>query len=380
MKDALLAQTQLLLPADALKLFNDTWFAMPNWKWLGLGAVLFLGLLFVPALQIVLEKFFRTLRGREEAHHFGQYLLESPVQKAGAWVFICLMWLAAIDNIGLPAKMDKYLTLLVQITLVLNLIRLLYLGVDAGGRLLTRMAARTETPLDDQLIPLATKTLKILVVVLSVLIALQNFGVNVASILAGLGLGGLALALAAKDTAANLFGSVTILLDNPFKVGDWIKVGDTEGNVEEIGFRSTRIRTFYNSLITVPNSVIANERIDNMGARRRRRVRQTLGLLYETPPEKIAEFCDSVRYLLQEHPQVAREAVSVTFKNFSAASLDIQVTFHIVDVLDSNEEEAVTQTLFLEILEAARKAGVEFAYPTQTLYVKNNEGSLSSAT
>ncbi|MBX2987245.1 MAG: mechanosensitive ion channel family protein [Bdellovibrionaceae bacterium] len=379
MKDALIAQARFL-PADVLQLFNNTWFAMPNWKWLALGLVLFLGLLLVPALQIALGKFFRTLRGRDEARHFGQYLLESPVQKAAAWIFVCLVWLAAIDNIGLPPKMDKYLTLLVQITLVLNLIRLLYLAVDAGGRLLARLASRTETPLDDQLVPLATKTMKILAVVLSVLIALQNFGVNVASILAGLGLGGLALALAAKDTAANVFGSVTILLDNPFKVGDWIKVGETEGNVEEIGFRSTRIRTFYNSLITVPNSVIANEKIDNMGARRRRRVRQTLGLLYETPPEKIAEFCDSLRYLLQEHPKVARDAVSVTFKNFSAASLDIQVTFHIIDVSDSNEEESVTQALFIEILETAKKAGVEFAYPTQTLYVKNSEGPISPAT
>jgi len=231
-------------------------------------------------------------------------------------------------------------------------------------------AAKTETTLDDQLAPFATKTLKVLAIVLGILIALQNFGFNVMSLLAGLGLGGLALALAAQDTAANLFGSITILFDSPFKVGDHVRVGDTEGTVEDIGFRSTRIRTFYNSEVIIPNSTMAKEKIDNLTQRSARRIRQTIGLHYDTPTEKIISFCEGVRYLLLQEEKIQRDSVQVHFMNYNASTLDVLVQFHL-SVVDGKEEMDRQQRLFCDILDLSRKMEISLAYPTQTLYMQN---------
>ena len=143
--------------------------------------------------------------------------------------------------------------------------------------------------------------------------------------IAGLGLGGLAFALASKDMVQNLFGSVTILLDRTFAVGDWIIVDGKEGSVESIGFRSTRIRTFYNSMLTVPNSTFITASVDNMGERRYRRLSTKLGLAYETPPDKIEAFCEGVRELVRQHPYMRKDYFHVYFNGYADSALEILV-------------------------------------------------------
>ena len=166
---------------------------------------------------------------------------------------------------------------------------------------------------------------------------MQNLGINVTSLIAGLGIGGLAFALAAKDTIANLFGFTTILIDRPFKVGEFIRIGGMEGVVENLGLRSTRIRTFYKSLVSIPNLVVANEKIDNMGQRVYRRTRTTLGLTYDTSPEKLEAFCEKVKAIIQAHPQTAEEQIYVYFCGYGASSLNILVYFY-HQVTDWQEE------------------------------------------
>lgn len=365
------------LPPGLAAVSDETWFLLPNWVWTVLGAATLLSFLLRPLLQLGFRRAKRALRRQKDAADYGQrfidHVTERPIEASLSWILLALLWLGLIDGLALEKNADRYLVLFTKLLLAINVIRLIYHFVDAVGKVFEIAARKTATTLDDQLVPFGTKAVKILVVILGVLITLQNFGVNVVSLLAGLGLGGLALALAAQDTVANLFGSIMILMDQPFKVGDWIKIGATEGTVEEIGFRSTRIRTFYNSLITIPNSVVAKEQIDNMGVRPRRRVRQVLGLLYETPPAKIKEFTDRVRYTILQEDKVDREAVAVTFNNFNAASLDILVQFHLTDIQTIQEEQARTQHIFMEIIEVAASVGVEFAYPTQTLYMKRSQ-------
>ena len=120
-------------------------------------------------------------------------------------------------------------------------------------------------------------------------------------ILTGLGIGGLAFALAAKDTLSNLFGSLTVLIDKPFRIGDWVNIGGIEGIIEEVGLRSTRIRTFYDSLITVPNGTLTNVHVDNYGQRRSRRLNTKIGVQYDTPPERLEAFCEGIRELIRNH-------------------------------------------------------------------------------
>lgn len=369
MKDTVVAQTRLF-SEEFLSVFEQTWVAIPNWKWIAIATAIGLGLALRPMLQYLVEKAKRSSPWYGQQGTFAANILSLKVETSLAWIVVLMFWLAVIDNLALTIGLNKYLTLVSQILLAYHLIHLVYQGAEAAGLMMLQVAAKTENTLDDQLAPFAAKTLKVVVVVLGVLVALQNFGMNVMGLLAGLGLGGLALALAAQDTAANLFGSITILLDRPFVQGDFIKLADTEGVVEEIGFRSTRLRTPYNSLITLPNSLVAKEKIDNYQARPRRRLRQILGLLYETPPAKIEEFSVEAKKALAADPSVDQNDIVVSFMNFNAASLDVLVQFHLPGVKTFAEEMEISQRTFKTLIDVAARIGVEFAYPTQTLYLK----------
>lgn len=359
-----------LFSQELSDILKATVFVMPNWKWGVLAISFTLGMLLRPFLQFALRQLKKHLPlSKKFPNSFTGHLFKLKIEHPLAWLIILFFWFATGDAVGLTGKFEIYYVHLLHGLVAIWVIRLLYYGVDALTAVFAQLALKTDSTYDDQLVPFASKTLKVLVVVLGFLIVLQSFGLNVMSLLAGLGLGGLALALAAQDTAANLFGSITILFDNPFKIGDWVKVKDMEGTVEEIGFRSTRIRTFYNSLITIPNAMMAKETIDNMGVRPARRIRQTLGVTYETPPEKIEQFCEQIRYLLKQHPKVNPETVVVFFNNYNASSLDILVNFHL-QVFSGPEELENQQQIFIEILKIAARMKVDFAYPTQTLYYK----------
>lgn len=364
-----LFQDSQLFSEEMTEFLQKTIFVMPTWKWAFLGSALALGVFILrPALHLIL----RELKKhnpiiKKHPNTFWGHFLKTETDRPLAWILTILIWFAIGDALTLPAKFGSYYDHFMRGLIAIFIIRLVYYAVDALCMVIADYTSKTPSTFDDQLVPFASKALKILVIVLGFLTVLQSFGLNVMSLLAGLGLGGLALALAAQDTAANLFGSITILFDRPFQVGDWVKIKDTEGTVEEIGFRSTRLRTFYNSLITIPNSIMAKENIDNMGARPARRVRQTLGLTYETSPEKIEEFCDRVRYLIKTDEKVIPETAIVHFNNYNASSLDVLVNFHL-RVYTGPEELAHQQKIFIEILKIAAELKVDFAYPTQTVY------------
>jgi len=196
-------------------------------------------------------------------------------------------------------------------------------------------------------------------------------GQEMTTILGALGIGGMALAFAAQDTLGNFFGSITVLFDRPFGIGDSVVIGDVEGTVEKVGFRSTRIRTFYNSLITIPNSRMTNTHVDNYGARRYRRLRTVLSLTYSTPPEKIDAFCEGVRELIRLHPYTRKDYYHVYFNQFSASSLDIML-YVFFDVPDWSTELREKHRLFVDILRLTDRLGVEFAFPTQTVWLERS--------
>jgi MscS family membrane protein len=220
---------------------------------------------------------------------------------------------------------------------------------------------------------MVTRSLRVFVVVIGIIFIADNLDVDVSSLLAGRGVGGLAFALAAKDLLGNFFGSLTVLLDRPFHIGDWVIIGDVEGTIETVGFRSTRVRTFYNSLITMPNSILTTTKIDNMGARRYRRMKSMLSLTYDTSPEKIDAFCEGIRELIQLHPYMRKDYYQVYFNEYGAASLDILV-YVFWETPDWNTELRERHRFLLDILRLAKQLDVEFAYPTQTLYLKQDDG------
>ena len=245
---------------------------------------------------------------------------------------------------------------------------LAFRAIDIVTDVLARRAALTESRVDDQLIPLLNTALKGFVVVVGALFVLGNLDVNVTSLVAGLGLGGLAIALAAQDTIRNLLGGVTIFADRPFQVGDWVVVDDVEGTVEHVGFRSSRVRTFYNSLVTVPNARMVDSDVDNMGLRRWRRYKTTLGLTYHTSTDQIQAFVEGVRAMIRANPNMRRDYYIVEFHGFGPSSLDVLV-YCFIDAEDWNAELRTRHVFNLDIMRLAEELGVEFAFPTQTVHV-----------
>ncbi|QLY26552.1 mechanosensitive ion channel family protein [Bdellovibrio sp. KM01] len=356
--------------AEFTSFLKHSYLVMPNWKWI----ILIGGIVAGFALRPIVQWCFKQLKihnpiAKKFVKSFTAYFFRFEIERPLAWIFIILLWFAIDDAIEVSGKFETYYEYILKGMLGFHVIRLVYYCVDALGFVFADVAAKTESKMDDNLVPFATKTMKALVVILGFLLILQSFGLNVMSLMAGLGLGGLALALAAQDTAANLFGSVTILIDNPFQLGDWVKVKDMEGTVEEIGFRSTRVRTFYNSVITIPNAMMAKETIDNMGVRPFRRVRQIIGIAYETPPDRIKEFCDRVRYAIRQESVVVPDTVTVNFNGFADSQLNVLVQFHL-QVFTGPEELERQQAIFIEILKIGAELKVDFAYPTQTVYYR----------
>jgi MscS family membrane protein len=197
-------------------------------------------------------------------------------------------------------------------------------------------------------------------------------------IVAGLSIGSLAIGFAAKDSIENLFGTMTVLLDKPYQLGDWITVGDIDGTVEEVGFRSTKIRTFYNSVISVPNSRFISAHIDNWGERRYRRIKTNVSIAYSTPPLKIEAFCEAIRELVRKHPYTRKDYYHIYLNQLGASSLDILV-YCFVETPDWSTELREKHRLYLDILRVAEGLGVELAFPTQTLHlVKDPEASESA--
>jgi MscS family membrane protein len=236
---------------------------------------------------------------------------------------------------------------------------------------------RTESTLDDHLAPLIRKSLRIFIVIMALLMAIQSFGYPVTGIIASLGIGGLAFALAAKDTVSNIFGSLMIIFDRPFQVGDWVQAGDMEGTVEEIGFRSTKIRTFAKTLISVPNNVIANMPLNNYSRMPKRRIRMNIGITYSTTPAQMREAVDQIRTMLKTHPAIDQEFFLVNFTDFGASSLDIMVycftsTTVWGEYLDARED------VCLKIMDILDDLGLEMAFPSRTVYLQQEETMVSA--
>jgi MscS family membrane protein len=247
-----------------------------------------------------------------------------------------------------------------------------YRMVDVVSESLSIRAKKTATKFDDLLVPLVHRSLKVFIAVFGIVFIADTMSVPIASLLAGLGLGGLAFAFAAQDLVANLFGSLTIVLDRPFEVGDWVVIGDIEGTVEQVGFRSTRIRTFYDSRVTVPNSRINTAAVDNLGARRFRRWRSTVSITYDTPPERIEAFTEGIREIVRRHPATAKHNFQIYLNEFGPASLDI-LLYVFFQVPDWSAELTARHRLAIDIVRLAERLGVEFAFPTQTLYLKRGQ-------
>jgi MscS family membrane protein len=222
-------------------------------------------------------------------------------------------------------------------------------------------------------VPLGRKATKVVIVGLAMLAALQNIGLNVTGILAGLGIGGLAVALAAQKTVENLFGGVTLIVDQPVRVGDFCRFGDRVGTVEEVGLRSTRIRTLDRTVVSVPNANFAAMELENFAVRDRIWLHTTIGVRYETTPDQLRHVLVEIRRMLYAHPRIDPRPARIRFVKFGAYSLDLEI-FAYVPTVDYDEFLAIKEDIYLRIMDIVEESGTGFAFPSQTTYLARDQG------
>lgn len=263
---------------------------------------------------------------------------------------------------------------LVQLLVSIGIAYFLYRLVDVAEYYLNRYAAKTASKLDDMLIPLIRKTFRVVIVIIAGLYIAESIsGKPMSTIIAGLGLGGLAFALAAQDSIKNFFGSIMILLDKPFAVGDRVSIDGYDGPVEEVGFRSTKIRTLTGHLVTIPNDRASSSTIENIGRRPHIRRLFNVTITYDTPPDKVERAVKIIEGILENHEGMHPDfPPRVFFNDFNDASLNIIVIYwyHPPDYWKSLE---FAQKVNLQLMRAYEEEGIEFAFPTQTLYLANDE-------
>jgi MscS family membrane protein len=346
---------------------------LEHWQWLGILAIILAGIILDKFVSILLSVVVRVWRTRLAKGAFRN--ISDSILRPFGLMAMAFAWWAGLNSLSLTAEVLVILLVSVKFLACLSTVWGAYRLVDLIAAFLQDAAAKTSSKLDDALVPLVTKTIKVFVTVMGIVFIADNLDVDVTSLLAGLGLGGLAFALAAKDVAGNLFGSITVLLDQTFHVGDWVLIGDVEGTVEHIGFRSTRIRTFYNSQVSVPNSTLITSSVDNMGKRTYRRLSCKLSIAYDTPPERIEAFCEGIRELVRQHPYTRKDYYHVYLNEFGASAIEILV-YVFWQTPDWGTELRERHRFLLDCLRLAKRLGVEYAYPTQTIYMKQADTGL----
>jgi MscS family membrane protein len=337
-----------------------------DYQWISLFAIMVLGVLADMAVRFAMQNlakaWFRIMRLQSAA------AAERRLWRPLGLLAQSLVWYSGTMLVKLPPQINAVLVVGLKIFAVWVAVWTISQWIDMLAAYFARRAAMTVSKFDDLLVPLISKSLKILTMCMGALICAETLHLPVTGLIGGLGLGGAALAFASKDAISNLFGSFTVLVDRPFEIGDWIIIDGVEGTVEQVGFRSTRVRTFYNSQISIPNSTFTTAVVDNMGRRHYQRVKTMLGVEYSTTTEQIEAFCEGIRELLRNHPNTRKDAFHVYFNEFGSSSLNIMLSFFLT-CRDRPAELQSQHELYLDIIRLAKALDVSFAFPTQTLHV-----------
>lgn len=343
------------------------------WQWFSLLILIAGGIFFFGLIYWLMRRL---------AHRAAHLKISSADQVSGALsklakvislliTFLLIHWL--LPAIHLLPKLNA---VLIKGMEVIQIVFIILIGIEIVHIIFSRLdkwAGRTESTMDDQLIPLLSRLSDIVIWSIGAIYILDYLEVNVTALLAGISIGGLAIALAAQDTVKNFFGSVMIFLDKPFQVGDWISFGGVDGVVERVGVRSTRIRTFANSLTYVPNGIFAEKVIDNMGLRIYRRYKTEIGITYDTPTYLIDLFVEGIENLIGNHPYTRKDNFEVALSDFADSSINILIyAFFSVD--NWTDEVRGKHDIMKGIINLAEALGVRFAFPSQTIHIESMPG------
>lgn len=358
-----------------MNLFNDigNFFVqnIPFFIQLGISVVIFfiffgLRFLYNKALYPLLNKIVQKTKTQVD-----DIILEAFHRPIKALIIILGIFFALI-NLPLSDALRQVVITCLRISFVVIIAWGLMNSMSTTSILFQFLGKRLHYDFEETLIRFLSKIAKGVIGVFAVLIIIGEVGYDVTGLITGLGLGGLTIALAAKDAAANLFGGIVIITDKPFVVGDWIQTPEIEGIVEDISFRSTRIRRFENSVEVVPNSIIANESIINWSQMEKRRVTFTIGLTYRTSRQTLENITKRLREYLASYEEINQDTIVVRFSAFQESCLEIYLYFF-TKTTDFIEYHKVKEQVNFAILDIVREEGGEFAFDTKSIYLENPE-------
>lgn len=349
-------------------IFTSTFLEIALWKYIGLVLFLITGFFLHLIIKRIVNKYVlifikRFTRGQVPLH---------PINHASSPFSLCLTIFILsylLVYLQLPIELTKNINSLVKFSYPFLLTIVFYRVTDVIADIFEVIATKTKSTTDDKLIPLVRMTIKIVVVVVGSFYIVDSFGIDYTPLLAGASIGGLALALAAQETVKNFFGSITIFTDKPFEIGDYIMFDNSEGNVEEVGVRSTRVRTFYDSVISIPNGKIADMKIDNMGLRKIRRYKTTLNLSFETPVEKAEQFVIKMKDWVEKSTLTTKKDNEISIYDISNSSIQILV-YIFFNVDNWTDELKGRQAFIIESFRVAKELEIKFAYPTQSIKIE----------
>lgn len=342
---------------------SQTFYGNTIQNWLISLGILTGSILIAKILYWVIGKYVKRLT--EKTKSGLDDLLVDKLEEPVVYGLVILGFYLAFQRLHFTEKVDSFFAHLFTVIFTLNVTWLFIRVIDSLiVEYLTPVVSKSESNLDDQLLPMVRKLVKVIFWSLGIIIGLNNAGFDVAALIAGLGIGGLALALAAQDTVKNIFGGIMIFADKPFKIKDRIRIGSWDGFVEEIGIRSTRLRTLEGRIVTIPNAQFSESAVENITREPSRKVVTQLGLTYETSPEKMEVAIDLLKKIAIENEQVEDEVI-VSFLNWGDFSLDISFIYFIKSGEDIMQ---VQSDINMMVLRKFNESGLEFAYPTQTVY------------
>lgn len=341
-------------------------FDVALWQWIALAALAVASALAswlaVRGLRLALRLLLRS-----ERHAHWRLLTDRAAAPLQLLLGI-LIFGFAVAALGVSIFARQYLGQVLGFLTVGALTWIAVRVTELGTEALTRRLAVRGRLGAVSMMPLLRRASTAVLVVLGVITALGALSVNVTPALAALGVGGLAVALAAQKTIENLFGGVTLVTDQPVRVGDFCRFGDRVGTIEDIGMRSTRVRTLERTVVTVPNAEFAGLHIENFSARDRYWFHPTIGVRYETSPDQIRLLLVEIRSMLYAHPRVSPSPARIRFVGFGESSLNLDI-FAYVTAADFDEFLEVQEDLLLRIMAIVDTAGTAIAFPSRTMYI-----------
>jgi len=352
-----------LLPTKS----NTKWLGLFLWQWLGIVLLVVAFVLIFYTLSFVINRIIRLVNKSRLSLLQNQAKLLSRISSLVSLLVSVYLLKTFLPLLQLNPQLSWLTILIIKMVSAFLILLIILRVVDVLAGYFHELTKKTSSKMDEQLLPVLKRGVQLILISFWLIYLLTLFNIDVTALLAGISIGGVAIALAAQDTLKNLFGSFTIFADKPFQIGDWIQFGTVEGTVEEVGFRSTRVRSFENSLMSVPNAKLLDTSVNNYGLRQYRRFKTNISITYDTAPDKIELFVQGLRSIVALHPDTRKDGAEIHLNNMGASSLDI-LFYMFFDVSNWTDELRARQEVILGILRLAKELGVEFAFPSMSLY------------